>query len=75
MVELLSLPKKLQIVNRNQQSINTFLFYENQVYYTVYSIMRPYNNNSHRSYIATQEKLNKIIVKLQMKVKHTFAIH
>lgn len=75
MVEFSDMFEKLRVVNKCYWPIYTSYLYEDPAYSIVYSIMGPYKNYPQKSRIATEEKFNKTMAKLQIELEYGFAIY
>lgn len=75
MVKLSNISEKLRAVNRGHWPAHALYLYGNPAYSIIYGIMGPYKNYLQKSRTATQEKFNKTMAKLRIKVKYGFAIY
>lgn len=75
MLEFSDIFEKLRAINKCYWSIHTSYLYKDPAYSIVYSIMGPYKNYLQKSRIATEEKFNKTMAKLQIELEHGFAIY
>ena len=75
MVEDLGIVEKLKEVNGGRRPAHALYWYSDPAYCTVYGIIKPYKNYPLRSQIAAQNKFNKAMSQLQIKIEHGFAIH
>lgn len=75
MVELLKLHKKLKMINVKRQPAHALYLYGNLAYYTIHAIMRLSKNYSNCLCTLTQDKFNKVMMRLRIEIEHGFAIH
>lgn len=75
MVELLELHEKLRVINAGWRLACALYLYSNLAYCTIYGIMRPYKNYPNYLYTPAEDKFNKVMVRLRIKVEHDFVIH
>lgn len=75
MVEMSGLVEKLRKVNGGQHFVYDFYLYRDLAYCTIYGIMGLYKNFLGRPQTSVQEKFKKTISRLQIELKHGFAIH
>lgn len=75
MIELSGLVEKLRAVNGDWQPAHALYLYGDLAYCTIYDIMELYKNYPGRSQTFVQEKFNKAMSELQIKVEHGFTIH
>lgn len=75
MVELFGLTEKLRLVNEDWQPADALYLYGDPAYCIVYNIMGLYKKYPGRPQTLAQEKFNKTMAKLQIKVEYSFAIH
>lgn len=75
MIKLFKLHEKLKAINARQRLVYVLYLYNDSIYCTVYGIMGPYKNYPNHLYTPTQEKFNKIIVRLRIEIDHNFAIY
>lgn len=74
-VGLSGLESKLRKVNGNWRPAHALYLYGDPVYCTVYGIMGPYKNYADRPRTEAHEQFNKAMSRVQIEVKHSFAIH
>ena len=75
MVELLELHKKLRAINAGRRPARVLYLYDDLEYCTIYGIMKPYRYYSNCLHTPAQDKFNKVMAILRIKVEHSFAIH
>lgn len=75
MVELLRLHKKLKTINVKQQPAHALYLYGHLAYYTIYGIMRLSKNYLNCLRTLTQDKFNKVMMRLRIEIEHSFAIN
>lgn len=69
------LVEKLRKVNGGQHSVYDFYLYRDLAYCIIYSIMGLYKNYLGRPQTSVQEKFKKALSRLQIELKHGFAMH
>lgn len=74
-VELLDLEPKWHTVNERRYLAIILYLYDNPAYLTIYEIMRLYKNYLGRSKTIAYNRFSKIMAKLKIKIKHSFASH
>lgn len=75
MVECSGLVKRVRVINGGKRLARALYLYSNPAYSTIYGIMGPYKNYPSRPQTLAQNKFNKAMSRLQIEVKHGFALH